>query len=209
MTPPPKAVTRGGPIQQVMIGPVFAKPFSCTEHPEGQLEFAGDALGTDCFIVGGLNGSWGFSKAYRCDGAVNDDWYGWHEDVLAPFDGVIEGIYLNPSVNVPGTMGRPPASIIRFRRSDGLIVVYSHITDPRVTLGERVHQGQVVAKVGNNGTARNPHIHIGAYKGATPYQIRWDLRRGEIGIGEGAKRNSYKPGPRLVGVSDVGPAFEQ
>ena len=36
--------------------------------------------------------------------------------------------------------------------------------------------GQVVARVGNNGYGRSPHIHIGAWKGENPYQIRWDLR---------------------------------
>lgn len=177
IAPPPKAVVTDGPIEQVMIGPVFAKPFSCTEHPEGQLEYAGDALGTDCLIVGGLkDGSTGFSKTYRTNGATNVDWYGWHEDVLAPFDGVVDGVYVNGTTNVPGTMGRPPASMIRFRRADGTIVVYAHIADITVKAGDLVRQGEVVAKVGNNGMARNPHVHIGAYRGNTPYQIRWDLR---------------------------------
>ena len=36
--------------------------------------------------------------------------------------------------------------------------------------------GQVVAKVGNNGYSRHPHIHIGAWKGNEPLQIRFDLR---------------------------------
>jgi len=99
-----------------MIGPVFAKPFSFGEHPEGQLKYAGDALGTDCLIVGGLTGNAGFSKAYRPDGATNDDWFGWHQKVLAPFDGIVEGVYLNAVNNVPGTMGCLPATTIRFRR---------------------------------------------------------------------------------------------
>ena len=45
-----------------------------------------------------------------------------------------------------------------------------------VARGDTVRAGQVVARVGNNGYGRNPHIHIGAWKGETPYQIRWDLR---------------------------------
>lgn len=81
-------------------------------------------------------------------------------------------------------MGRPPASMIRFRRSDGTLVLYAHITDHIVKVGDQVREGQVVAKVGNNGMARNPHIHIAAYRGTTPYQVRWDLRvMGEMGIG--------------------------
>jgi len=44
-----------------------------------------------------------------------------------------------------------------------------------VRLGDRVSVGQVVALDGNNGSARNPHVHVGAYRGKTPLQIRWDL----------------------------------
>ena len=43
--------------------------------------------------------------------------------------------------------------------------------------GDTVRAGQFVARVGNNGYGRSPHIHVGAWKGQTPYQIRWDLRR--------------------------------
>jgi hypothetical protein len=183
---PPKVIRDPGPIAEVVIGPVFRRPFTCTEHPEGQLEYAGDALGTDCLVIGGVESpTRGFMKTYRSDGAANSDWYGWNEDVLAPFDGVVDMIYANPVENVPGQTGKPPASMIRFRRADGLIVVYAHAKDFTVRAGDRVKQGQVVAKVGNNGFARNPHIHIGAYRGATPFQIRWDLRlMGRMGIGQ-------------------------
>lgn len=183
---PPKAAPNPGPIREVVIGPVFPRPFACTEHPEGQLEYAGDALGTDCLIIGGVESQTkGFMKTYRTDGLANADWYGWNEDVLAPFDGVVDTVYENKAENVPGETGKPPASMIRFRRADGLIVVYAHVQAIAVRKGDRVTQGQPVAKVGNNGFARNPHIHIGAYRGSRPYQIRWDLRlMGRMGIGQ-------------------------
>ena len=183
---PPKAVTAPGPIAQVMIGPLFSRPFTCSEHPEGQLDYAGDALGTDCLIIGGIESATkGFAKTYRTNGLTNEDWYGWHQDVLAPFDGVVDMVYSDPIANTPGLTGKPPASMIRFRRADGVIVVYAHATDFRVKAGDQVKQGQTVALVGNNGFARNPHIHVGAYKGTTPYQIRWDLRLiGKMGFGK-------------------------
>lgn len=183
---PPKAAPDRGPIRDAVIGPLFRRPFICTEHPEGQLEYAGDALGTDCLVIGGVESpTKGFMKTYRTDGLANADWYGWDEDVLAPFDGVVDTVYENKTENSPGETGKPPASMIRFRRADGLIVVYAHAQAIAVRKGDRVVQGQTVAKVGNNGFARNPHIHVGAYKGSTPYQIRWDLRlMGRMGIGE-------------------------
>ena len=163
-------------IGQVEIAPLFYQPFACVDHPEGQLSDLGDALGTDCFVMGGFGKPSGFMKLYRNDGIRNDDWYGWHAEIHAPFDGIVKDIRINPITNVPGTMGKPPASYITFERGDGTIVVFAHVDDIRVKLGEHVVAGQVVALDGNNGTARGPHVHVGAYRGSIPLQIRWDLR---------------------------------
>ncbi len=55
------------------------------------------------------------------------------------------------------------------------MVVYAHLDDIRVHPGDHVKVGQVVALDGNNGPAKNPHVHVGAYLGNKPLQIRWDL----------------------------------
>ena len=54
-------------------------------------------------------------------------------------------------------------------------MVYAHLDSMRVHQGDHVAVGQVVALDGNNGTAKNPHVHVGAYRGKEPLQIRWDL----------------------------------
>ncbi len=163
-------------IREITLAPVFKEPFACSEHPVGQLDRAGDALGTDCVIVGGPEGEDGFERMYRTDGGENADWYGWRAEVRAPVTGIVKFVYINPAVNKPGKMGVPPASMIEIERSDGTDVVLAHIVDTRVRTGDIVKAGDVVALVGNNGMARNPHIHIGAFKGRLPLQIRWDLR---------------------------------
>ena len=175
---PPRAATVSGEIHQIMLGPIFADSFYCVEHYFGQLDYAGDALGTDCMIGGGIEGAKGFMRPYRTNGKTNADWYGWHAEVLAPVDGIVIGVLAKPDDNVPGTMGRPPAAMLQFRTDDGRIVVLGHVTDIRVRLGDRVRRGQIVALDGNNGMARAPHIHVGAYVEATaePLQIRWDQR---------------------------------
>ena len=55
-------------------------------------------------------------------------------------------------------------------------VLYAHVADVTVAAGDRVSAGQPVARLGNNGISRLPHIHIDAYRGATALQVRWDLR---------------------------------
>lgn len=176
--PPPRAAAVTGAIGQVTLSPVFDRPFACTEHPFGALTYAGDALGTDCLVIGGIDGPAGFPKLYRTDGKANGDWYGWHADVLAPVNGVVLGTLQRPDTNTPGTTGTPPAGTIRFLSDDGVVVVYGHATDFTVKPGDRVTAGQRIGRVGNNGVARAPHIHIGAYraKDLVPLQIRWDLR---------------------------------
>jgi hypothetical protein len=166
------------PIEQVMIHPLFKVHYSCSEHWEGQLPYAGDALGTDCIIYGGLptDGKSGFVRAYKTDGLTNEDWFGWGETVLAPFDSTVEKITINPVVNKPGQLGKPPASFVVFKHIDGAMVLVGHVADVAVREGDTVKAGQPFAKVGNNGYGRAPHIHVGAFRGKTPLQIRFDLR---------------------------------
>ena len=187
---PPKAAQVTGPIQQVELGPVFADRYLCVEHAL-ELEYAGDALGTDCVLSGGVEiGRNGYLKLYRTDGTTNADWYGWHADVLAPFDGTVVYLHHDTQENAPGVLGPSSAAgSLRFRNGDGVIVTYVHVSRIAVKIGDRVKAGQVVAKLGNNGQTRAPGIHIGAYReaDAMPLQIRWDLRamakkRAEAGV---------------------------
>jgi hypothetical protein len=163
------------PIQTVEIAPLFYQRFACTEHVNGELSDLGDALGSDCLVLGGMGAPNGMMRAYKTDGATNEDWYGWHVEVHAPFDGIVVEIATSRATNTPGTPGQPPPGYIKFQRADGVVVVYAHLDAIRVHQGDRVSVGQVVALDGNNGTAKNPHVHVGAYLGKTPLQIRWDL----------------------------------
>jgi hypothetical protein len=162
-------------IGVVEVAPLFYRRFACTEHVNGELRDLGDALGSDCLVVGGFGAPNGFMRFYKTDGAKNEDWYGWHVEVHAPFDGLVLEVATNRTTNTPGAPGQPPPTYIKFKRADGLVVVYAHLDGIRVHQGDRVRGGQVVALDGNNGSAKNPHVHVGAYLGNKPLQIRWDL----------------------------------
>lgn len=168
------------PVEAVLLHRVFAGFYACSEHFDGELPYLGDALGSDCTVFDSLregqdDAGW-YAKAYRTDGKDNQDWYGWRETVLAPFDGTIAEVHDNPLTNAPGHPDPKPASRIVFVREDGTHVMYGHVAAVTVAKGERVRAGQPVARVGNNGYARAPHIHIGAWRGKTPLQIRFDLK---------------------------------
>lgn len=175
---PPRAAPITGSIEQVQLGPVFAERYACVEHAL-ELVYAGDMLGTDCQVGSTVEvGMTGFFTLYRSDGKTNADWYSWHANVLAPFDGRVVYVLQSKDENVPGVLGSSPAGTLRFENDDGVIVTYGHVTEIAVKINDKVKAGQIVAKVGNNGASRAPHIHIGAHRkaDAMPLQIRWDLR---------------------------------
>lgn len=168
---------RDVPIEAVTLHRIFREFYMGGEHFEGEETALGDARGVDC-MVHQIDEN-GIVREFRDNGSRNEDWYGWNAEVLAPFDGVVEAVHENPVTNVPGKFGDAPASSIRFRRSDGMQVIFAHVQKFRVKVGDSVAAGQVVANVGNNGRASCPHIHVGAWKGQISYQIRWDLRSGK------------------------------
>ena len=76
-----------------------------------------DALAADCVVVrrsGGPDGN--LLSLYSGDGTRNEDWHSWREPLLAPFDGVVIGIQINPETTVPGVRGQGRLSAILFRR---------------------------------------------------------------------------------------------
>ena len=171
-----QATAAQGSIRDVVLHPPMEALFTCAEHSESGYEL-GDAYGSDCFVVGIERGSaepW--AKLYRADGSENEHWYSWGEPVLAPFTGMVESVYINPITNKPGESGTGTASMIVFLRPDSLRVRYAHVMDVGVSKGDSVVAGQPVAKVGSNGISPAPHLHVGAWRGEEPLQIRFDLR---------------------------------
>ena len=171
-----RPVLPGDSARSVVLHPVVRQHFVCHEHPAGQLTRVGDALATDCLIVaidGGPGGHW--PTFYRGDGTRNADWYGWSQEVLAPFDGIVDSVHVNATANVPGKLGLHRASVIVFRRADGVRALYAHVQDVTVSTGDTVRAGQPVARVGNNGPAYMPHVHVGVWRGTEPLQVRFDL----------------------------------
>ena len=160
---------------QFLAHPLFNISYKCAEHAADELPYLGDALGQDCvpeeFVE---QDGRAFMRAFKSNGLTNEDWYGWNQDVLSPCDCEIVNVHINPVTNQPGIMGGPPASSITLQAQDGTFIVIAHIQSPIVKKGDKVKAGQVLAKVGNNGMCRNPHIHIGAWREKKPLQIRWN-----------------------------------
>jgi murein DD-endopeptidase MepM/ murein hydrolase activator NlpD len=174
LLPPPASQKLEGLPKEIILAPVYKQRHFCSEHTAVSWDL-GDSLGTDCIVVS--NWGDGYPKLYRTDGKRNDDWYGWHVDVLAPVSGKVVGTYVNNVENTPGVFGKGQASAIQIMTPDNEIVILVHVTNIKIARGDLVKMGQVIAQVGNSGIADAPHVHVGAYdvKSSLPLQIRWNL----------------------------------
>lgn len=54
--------------------------------------------------------------------------------------------------------------VVEYETSDGFVVQYAHLQDTLVTEGEKLTQGQVMAKSGNSGLSTGPHLHYSLRK---------------------------------------------
>jgi hypothetical protein len=159
-------------IDSVTIYPVFNQAFVSLEHPVGELEYPGDAIGRDFMAIKFVNG---FARTYVNDGSRNEDWFGYMLDVLTPCDAFVERVNIVESVNTPGFHINKPAGSVTFLCDNNIRIVYAHLTEIRVKPNDKVVKGQHFAKCGNNGTSWHPHVHVGAWKDKQPLQIRVDL----------------------------------
>lgn len=169
------------PIEAVLAHPPVDAFFSCSEHFEGQFAELGDALGTDCVpqrLVEQEGRVW--SRAYSGGGHRNEDWFGWHMDLLSPCACEVVDIHINPIQNEPGIMGKGHAASITFRNASGVHFTLAHVREIAVKKGQWVEAGEPVAKFGNNGYSRSPHVHVAAWKGKQPLQIRWDQSKMQL-----------------------------
>lgn len=161
---------------EVKIHAPFKEIYSCTEHWDGQFQWLGDALGTDCIVQGWYQDHDRlFLRSFSNQGYENEEWYGFRKPVLAPCDCTVTNIHINPVTNKPGIMQPGRASTITFVTQDQTHILFAHVREVSVAVGDEVKAGAPVAKVGNNGFSRNPHIHIGAWNSEqTPLQIKFD-----------------------------------
>lgn len=177
----PPAPSTPTTIQQVLAHPLFEDPYMCSEHAEGELPYPGDALGQDC-MVAAFDESQDplFLRLYRTDGSTNEDWYGWDRPVYSPCDCEVLKVHVNPLINQPGQPDESRASGAILKASDGTMFALGHLQGFLVEEGSRLRAGDPIGFVGNNGYARAPHVHIGAWRGEQPLQVRWDQRAMKI-----------------------------
>jgi murein DD-endopeptidase MepM/ murein hydrolase activator NlpD len=161
-------------------------------------------------------------KIYR-DGEIHGGdardvraYYSYGRDVVAVADGAVVGARNDMPDNIPRTKdGFTPAVPLTMDNLAGNFIVidlgngqyaqYAHLQpgSVRVKAGDRVRKGQLVARVGNSGDARVPHLHFQVATGTdildgegVPYLI--DRFRMRVGEGKWEARTREYPLDRAV-----------
>ncbi|RPH33901.1 MAG: peptidase M23 [Bacteroidales bacterium] len=108
---------------------------------------------------------------YSNEGEILKDYYCYGQKIIAPADGTIvvieDGIEDNElgKVNLIKNWG----NTVIIKHADGLFSKLCHLQKGSIEIkvGETVHYGQVIGKVGNSGRSPYPHLHFQLQ--ATPY----------------------------------------
>ncbi len=80
------------------------------------------------------------------------------EPILALADGVVS---FSGSVHAYGNM-------VELLHADGLTSRYAHNESNTVTVGQRVEQGQIIARLGSTGRSTGPHVHLEVHLNGEP-----------------------------------------
>jgi len=104
------------------------------------------------------------TKTYQSNGLLCEDFYCYNKPVLAPADGIIEDIIDNIDDNEIGkinTINNWGNSII-IRHLPGIYTQLSHLKKGsfKVSKGDFVRCGDVLAHCGNSGRSPQPHLHF-------------------------------------------------
>jgi urea transporter/murein DD-endopeptidase MepM/ murein hydrolase activator NlpD len=108
---------------------------------------------------------------FQNSGMELKDYYSWQKPVLAPADGLVVDLHANVDENAPGKVNLESnwGNSIVIKHGEHLYSQISHlmIGSFRVSLGDYVRKGDIIALLGNSGRSPQPHIHFQLQ--TTPY----------------------------------------
>lgn len=79
-------------------------------------------------------------------------------DIAAPIGSPIYAVADGTVINAGPAQGF--GLWVRIRHNDGTVSVYGHVYSFSVSVGEKVHAGQQIARIGNRGDSTGPHLHF-------------------------------------------------
>ncbi len=137
-------------------------PHTRTVVPIDGKRYLSQRFAIDWVMIDG-SGAW-----WRGDGKVNSNYIGYGEPVFAAASGAVVSVRNDVPENTPTV---PPQNItidnaagnhVIVDMGDNRFATYAHLQpgSVRVRVGDRVHRGELLGKLGNSGSSAGPHLHF-------------------------------------------------
>lgn len=121
-------------------------------HDTPNQEFAFDFLGVD-----------EQGKTRKGEAKVNEDYFAFGRQVLAPADGNVTDVITGVRDNVPGSMNPYSAlgNAVFIQHGEYEVSILAHLKfgSVKVKVGDKVKRGQLIGLCGNSGNSSEPHLH--------------------------------------------------
>lgn len=102
-------------------------------------------------------------NTHKNDGEKNEDYYAFGQEIVAPADGVVTDVISGVRDNMPGQLNNfaDVGNMVMVRHMNGEVSVFAHFKfgSIRVTVGQKVKEGQTIGLCGNSGNSIEPHLH--------------------------------------------------
>jgi murein DD-endopeptidase MepM/ murein hydrolase activator NlpD len=121
-------------------------------HDTPNQRFAFDFLGAD-----------EKGKTHKGEGKLNEDYFAFGREILAPADGIVTDVINGVRDNVPGSMNPYSALgntiFIEHREYEVSVLAHLKLDSIKVKVGDKVKRGQIIGLCGNSGNSSEPHLH--------------------------------------------------
>jgi hypothetical protein len=102
-------------------------------------------------------------KTRKGEAQVNEDYFAFGRQVLAPADGNVTDVITGVRDNVPGSMNPYSAlgNAVFIQHSAYEVSILAHLKfgSVKVKVGDKVKRGQLIGLCGNSGNSSEPHLH--------------------------------------------------
>ncbi|HMK02694.1 MAG TPA: M23 family metallopeptidase, partial [Ferruginibacter sp.] len=103
-------------------------------------------------------------KSFKTDGKVNEDYYAFGKELVAPCDAEVVLAVDGIKDNRPGEMNPTyvPGNTVILKTANNEFLFFAHFKQNSITVkqGQKVKQGTLLGLCGNSGNSTEPHLHF-------------------------------------------------
>lgn len=103
-------------------------------------------------------------SSYKDNGLMNENYYAYNQEVVAPANGVVVEIVSTISDQIPGEMDEENAPgnyiVIKHKNNEYSLIAHLKKDSIKVQVGDKVKMGDSLALCGNSGNSSEAHIHF-------------------------------------------------